>query len=112
MPQTGPRTTAGKAVASRNALKHGILSRAPVIPGLEDPAEWQRHLKGMFESLQPEGHLEAVLAERIAVVLWRLRRVTQHETEMTQVYLERIPGDYAAVEPLLKAFSHGTAPQH
>jgi len=29
---TGPRTSEGKAVASRNALKHGLLSRVPILP--------------------------------------------------------------------------------
>ena len=29
---TGPRSKGGKAMASRNALKHGILSEAIVLP--------------------------------------------------------------------------------
>jgi len=47
MPQTGPKTPAGKAKVAANALKHGLRSHAPVIPGLESPGDWQRHLVGI-----------------------------------------------------------------
>ena len=30
-----------------------------------------------MESLEPEGHLECMLAERIAIALWKLRRLEQ-----------------------------------
>jgi hypothetical protein len=77
----GPRTAKGKAVSSRNALKHGIMSPHPVIiEGMETMAGWQRFLDGIVESLAPEGDLEHELAERIAFLLWRLRRVRHHET--------------------------------
>ena len=79
----GPNTHGGKAVASRNALKHGLTSAEPVIDGVEDPAEWQRHLDGMIESLKPEGWHETVLAERIALFLWRARRATRYELAQT-----------------------------
>jgi hypothetical protein len=36
MVKRGPATAEGKAAASRNAIKHGLRSDAPVIPGLED----------------------------------------------------------------------------
>ena len=41
---TGPRTPEGKARASKNALKHGLMAQDAVIPG-EDPAEFDRHLR-------------------------------------------------------------------
>ena len=75
----GPRTAAGKTTVARNALKHGLTATTPVVPGLEDPAHWQRHLDGMLESLQPEGYHEQVLAERIALILWKTRRCLVYE---------------------------------
>jgi len=77
--QTGPTSPEGKAIVARNAITHGLTSNAPVIPGMEDPAEWQRHLQGMIESLQPHGWHETVLAERIALYLWRARRAVAVE---------------------------------
>jgi hypothetical protein len=79
MATRGPNTAAGKLAVSQNALKHGLRSASPVLPG-EDPLDWRDHRQGVFESLQPEGHFEAVLAERIANLTWRLHRVTRYET--------------------------------
>ena len=75
----GPKTENGKAIASKNALSHGMRSQQPVIPGIERPADWRRHLDGILASLEPEGELEAILAERVATLFWRLRRVTRFE---------------------------------
>jgi hypothetical protein len=49
----GPKTANGKRTVSRNALKHGLTSDSPVIPG-ESHEKWQRHLDGVMHSLQPE----------------------------------------------------------
>src|SRR3990172_4020199 len=79
----GPKSKAGKAAVSRNALKHGIMSPHPVIiEGLETAAGWQRHLEGIAANLAPEGALEEALAERVALCVWRLRRATHYETAM------------------------------
>src|SRR5215213_277919 len=80
-PAGGPNTQAGKEVARWNATRHGIRSPAPVVPGLEKVEDWEEHRDGVLESLSPEGHLELVLAERVAVLSWRLHRVTRYEQE-------------------------------
>ena len=79
----GPKTKAGKAAVSRNAIKHGITSASPVIPGMESDEEWQAYRSGIIESLEPEGRLETVLAVRIAELLWRFDRVIRYETSVT-----------------------------
>jgi len=70
---TGPRTVAGKERASQNAVKHGLLAREAVIQG-EDPEEFERYREQMLESLAPAGAVEAMLAERVVGLSWRLRR--------------------------------------
>jgi hypothetical protein len=52
-----------------------------VVPGLEKSEDWESHHNGIMENLSPVGHLEVTLAERIAVLSWRLHRVTRYETE-------------------------------
>jgi hypothetical protein len=52
-----------------------------VVPGIEKEEDWLEHREGVLESLRPEGHLELVLAERVALLSWRLNRVTRYETE-------------------------------
>ena len=43
MSRSGPNTVPGKARVSKNAVTHGIMSPSPVLTGLEDEAEWERH---------------------------------------------------------------------
>jgi hypothetical protein len=91
----GPVTQEGKEVVKWNAVQHGIRSPAPVVPGVEKKADWEEHRNGMLESLQPEGHLELVLAERVALLSWRLHRVIRYETESIALYQEQIEEDLA-----------------
>ena len=71
-PGGGPKTEEGKEVARWNAARHGIRSPAPVVPGVEKKEDWEDHRGGVLESLSPEEHLEMVLAERVALLSWRL----------------------------------------
>jgi hypothetical protein len=48
----GPRSDLGKARAAKNALLHGLCSRAPVLPG-EDPAEFEAMLARWIDDHQP-----------------------------------------------------------
>jgi hypothetical protein len=95
MTRGGPVTQEGKEVVRWNATRHGIRSPAPVVPGVEKAQDWEEHRDGILESLQPEGHLEEVLAERVALLLWRLHRVIRYEIESIALYQERVEIDLA-----------------
>ncbi|MGD0389428.1 MAG: hypothetical protein ABSC42_10790 [Tepidisphaeraceae bacterium] len=88
MVSTGPQTAEGKAIVSGNAIRHGLLSWKPTIPGLETVEDWDAHLDRTLESLAPVGYAEILLAERAALLLWRLSRVARYEREATAVALE------------------------
>ncbi len=90
----GPNTEAGKAVADRNSTSHGITSPNPVIPGMETKEAWRAHLDGVRESVDPQGHLESELADRIALYLWQLRRVTRHTVAITAGSIADVEIDY------------------
>jgi hypothetical protein len=90
----GPVTQEGKEVVKWNATRHGIRSPAPVVPGVEKAEEWEEHC-GVLESLQPEGHLETVLADRVALLSWRLHRVTRYETETITLSQQKLEDDLA-----------------
>ena len=77
-----------------NALRHGLTSRALVIPG-ESAEEWEAHLEGIVASLEPVGAVETMLAERVASLSWRIRRAERHECASIEVGLERVEHDYA-----------------
>jgi len=94
-PSGGPNTREGKVIVRWNATRHGIRSPAPVVPGMEMKEDWENHRDGVLQSLQPEGHLEFVLAERVALHSWRLHRVIRFETESIALYQERVEDDLA-----------------
>jgi hypothetical protein len=75
---TGPVSVEGKAKASRNALRHGIMS-ARLILDDEDPAEFQALFDDLVVALAPVGAMELLLVERIAVSIWRQRRLVNAE---------------------------------
>ena len=75
---TGPQTIDGKAVASRNALRHGLRSNRLLLDG-EDPEEFAELQADLFDALAPVGAVELSLAERIVIAIWRQRRVARAE---------------------------------
>lgn len=75
---TGPITLAGKQISSGNARTHGILSRELLLPN-ENPAEFSQLLDELIADLKPSGTLEFSLVERIAMTLWRQRRLARAE---------------------------------
>jgi hypothetical protein len=94
---TGPQTEEGKARASKNSLRHGLRSEAPVVPG-EAAEAWQAHLAGIRRDLAPAGALEQSLADRVALCLWRLQRVARFETAVTGVGLDEIEEEVRSPE--------------
>ena len=76
---TGPRTPEGKAAVSRNALKHGLLSKEILLPG-EDEQALTELGERLRDELQPFGELENLLVDQIISAYWRLRRLGRVET--------------------------------
>ncbi len=84
---TGPKTAAGKLVVARNAIRHGIFAHIPVVPG-ESPFHWDKHREGVVAALGPVGLLEQTLAERAALLLWRLARLARYESAIITAGIE------------------------
>jgi len=105
-PGGGPNTEEGKEIVRWNATRHGISSPAPVVPGLEKEEDWQEHLDGILENLSPVGHLEINLAERVALLSWRLHRVTRYETEAIAISQETIEDDIHERDRFLSVLQH------
>jgi hypothetical protein len=75
---TGPRTANGKHIASKNALVHGILS-GDLMVGTEDPTQFQALLNGLVTDFQPVGTNEIMLTEKMAIALWKMKRLNAVE---------------------------------
>lgn len=79
---TGPRTIAGSRAASTNATRHGLSATSVVvIQGVEHEADYEALVADVIADLKPMGAVERLLAERVAQLWWRLRRVLRFETE-------------------------------
>ena len=79
-PQDGPRTPNGNERSKYNALKHGIFSKVVVLKG-EPRGTFDKLLSGLFSDLQPVGELERILVEKIAILVWRYRRLIVTEAK-------------------------------
>ena len=76
---TGPVTLRGKQTVANNALKHGVFSKSLILSD-EDPTEYKSLINQLLQELHPSGLLEQTLVERIALTLWRQRRLVRAET--------------------------------
>jgi hypothetical protein len=76
---TGAKTKEGKRIVANNALKHGVFAKQLVLSD-ENPEDYQQLFDELQIALNPVGALEYSLVERIAVTLWRQRRLIRSET--------------------------------
>ena len=79
---TGPRTPEGKANSSRNALKHGFCATGSSLTPLEDRAAYESFTQRLIHSLRPVTAMEEDLANRVADLSWRLRRIPDAESAL------------------------------
>jgi hypothetical protein len=78
----GPKSAAGKARSSLNALKHGMRAQKNVVLPDEDAAGFGALEAAMVAELAPVGALQTVLARQVAVAAWRLARADRIEVEL------------------------------
>ena len=79
---TGPKTPEGKAVASQNALRHGLRSRfCPILPG-EDVDEFRAFHDAMVRDFKPCGIMQREIVDDLVGIRWKIRRIAHIETEM------------------------------
>lgn len=95
---TGPTSAQGRQRSSQNALQHGILSRKLLL-STEDPAEFEALLQQLLLELAPQGLLEQALVERIAVAMWRQRRLLAAESATISLQQQEL--SYARRQKLL-----------
>ncbi len=97
----GPKTPTGKIAVRLNASTYGILSAHPVVKAYERVQDWEAHREAVVDSLAPEGGMEQVLAERVALCSWRLNRVVLYESERSSELQEGV------VESVRQRRKHG-----
>lgn len=71
---TGPTTSAGRNVSRYNALKHGLTANSVLIQG-EYAEELEERRQRIYNEYDPQSVVEEELVEKLAMDLWRLRRI-------------------------------------
>lgn len=82
---TGAITPEGKAIVSKNRITHGILTNK--LLAHENLDDYQTLLDSLLMELNPNGALESSLVEKIAIVLWRNRRLVRAENASIELGL-------------------------
>ncbi len=75
---TGPRTRRGKQKSRYNAIKYGIFSET-VLKECESKAQFQSLRAALQRDLGLEGAMEELLGEKLAMLVWRHRRLLRAE---------------------------------
>jgi len=92
----GPKTTEGKSRVRHNALKHGLLAKEVVIQsgeGQEDIREFSELLDRLYEEHSPDGVMEEFCVERIAALIWRMRRSLRAEIGEIRLKIDSITSE-------------------
>ena len=87
-PSTGPRSAAGKARSSMNALKTGIYSNSLIIPG-EDPAHLATLTEEYFQRYRPAVPEQRDQVDILVRSTWTLRRLGVTEAQVWIYEMER-----------------------
>ena len=70
----GPITPEGKAISSRNAVRHGLLVNSALLPG-EDRKEFRKVLAREILENEPETPTEHQMVQQLALFHWRQMRL-------------------------------------
>ena len=70
-------------VAAAPTLGQVVYGDVPVLPGLERPEAWREHRQQVIDALGVTNAFQLALAERVALLLWRLKRAALYETVAT-----------------------------
>ena len=75
----GAKTEEGKAIVSKNAIRHGLLSKE-VLLKTEDATALEELRVALMEEMAPVGTLEHIFVERMVTDVWRMRRALTVES--------------------------------
>ncbi|MBT4428419.1 MAG: hypothetical protein HOC88_16090 [Rhodospirillaceae bacterium] len=86
---TGPNSATAKKAVRLNALRHGLAAESQVLPS-ENRADFDHIEAQFYAQYPPESGLEGFFLEQMVACAWRLRRVTQVESDVFQHFQHQI----------------------
>ena len=91
----GPKTAAGKARSSKNALTHGLTAETPRDEA--DQADRDRRIAELLEVFEPRDGNELAIVARLASAYQRLERADHLESQAFEVALKVGPQSQGAI---------------
>src|SRR5258708_25020905 len=85
----GPITAEGRATSSRNAVKHGLSSRNPLVLECENDDDFQALQNNQMEIHQPATPAEQDLVDQMVAARWRILRLQTIESDLLDTELRR-----------------------
>ena len=108
---TGPKTPAGKARVSQNALTHGIYAAIPLLPG-EDQEKLSQLADDINAALKPTDAMEVSIVERI--IIGTIRQIRLRDAEAAKLRISM--SDHVIAERISTIYQHPLAarpkPEH
>lgn len=98
----GPRTTAGKAIVRRNALRHGLCANLATV---QDAGAFRRLHRALVRDLAPSNALEIQLVHRIAVCCWRLQRAACADAAIAGLAVSAVVPQRQAVQAWIETIN-------
>ena len=87
----GPVTERGKAIASKNATKHGLLAEKPPLLATEDLDSFKNLMRGLVEQYSPKNPVQWHLVQQVAMAMLRQHRLWQAEAALATSDMESEP---------------------
>jgi hypothetical protein len=100
---TGPKTDAGKAVSSHNAVKTALTGQTILLPN-ENVEAYQKLGTVLIERYQPVGTLEEHLVQSIISSEWRLLRIPTLEAGIYAVGHIELADQFSPLEIELRTY--------
>lgn len=81
----GAVTERGKAIASHNAVKHGLLAQKPPLLVTEDLSTFETLVQGLIDYYQPENPVEHFLIQQVAMGMLKQYRLWNVEAAIANI---------------------------
>jgi hypothetical protein len=92
---TGPRTEAGQARSSQNAVKHGLTAQELIVRP-DQQAEFDELHQALRDEIAPEGALEQFSFNQLLHAAWKAQSIARMEEEILLGGLEAIQDQQTA----------------
>ena len=94
---TGPKSDAGKAKSSLNAVKTGLTGRTVLLPS-DDAVAYEAYVARFVAEYQPANEKEQALVQSLADTEWRLLRIPALEMGIYAVGRLELASNFQDIE--------------